>query len=1318
MPVERTPPPSTNADTDPVFVPPSGKLAAVSRKGNELTELMNNNVTDLDLLNKQYESYLEKIRVLEEACTSQTNLNEDEVKNGEAWLAERKPAIVTLRISFEQYSNRLRGAIPKTARSRHSHVSSACSRTSSARVKLAELKAKLAADKVYNEKLNELKLQEVQREIELRKLEEEKQKIEHDVLEAELTKLDEIANELENASVVTPPEPTFAMQTPVKLPPPLQASTAFQNPPVNPPVTKIVEVIEKQNEISLKIAKHQEKAELPKRELSVFNGEDIVEYRAFIQNFKRTITKKCESPADCFYYLEQYTSGFARQLVRSCSHNDEAIAYEQAIQLLEDEYGNEHRAAAAYLQKLENWPVIKSEDGEALRKLSVYLLTCVNCMSGMTAMNQLNSPKEIMNVVMKLPFELRKRWRSKTMELTDNGSTVIFSDLVEFVRKQSRLANQPLYGNIKDVSNQTTARTISRTIQGGARVLSTMLDDRAENESTITTTNSGDNACLYCRKTNHNVTYCYFFKRLPSRDRTKFFEDHKLCFGCAKPGHRFKGCAQKLTCQTCKRRHPTILHDDEFIQRNPTEIQRNSTSNEIPDSDNDPGVCLSASIGSTPGAGKLARKIVCSVLPIEIAVSGRSESLKTYAALDTCSDGCFIDSQLLPSLGVPNSDRSMNIRVIGNENSEVSTTVLNNVKLYDLDRNNYEIVPVVFALKSWPFNETDQPREEDFNLPHLADVPFRFIKSKVGMIIGMNRSELIKPLQIVNGPPNTAYASLHKLGWALNGPVDRKTEDLTSVRRTAIEKAQDLEAKIDDMFNNDYKDGHIAAKEYSEEDLKWKEIMDKSTKLDEENHYEIDLPLKFTKLPHNREQIYNMFLSLLRKLEKNQSHFTEYKDFMNMMLVNGYAEKVPIEELKNEAWYLPHHSVYHPVKEKIRIVFNCSKRCNGISLNDCLYTGPNMANNLLGVLLRFRQRCVAFMGDITKMFYQVKVPPKQRNYLRFFWIDDSAKHKIAEYRLTVHLFGATSSPSVASYALRRTASDNLHFSKETRSAVQRNFYVDDLLCSVETDEEAVKLLPEIRSLLKTGGFELSKFATNSKVLYDEIITMNLEASMINIPSNKLLNISDDKINSKSMSYNETNNFALGLRWNIERDVLTYNIRESHQPVTRRGILSVIHGVYDPLGLLSPITIPAKVIFQDTCRLQLSWDEPLPHELQQRWAQWRGELPLLLNYEVKRSNKPFAARRSEIHFFCDGSETAYGSVVYSRFLLENGDIYCSPIIAKARLTPINTYRTIPRIELNAAKLAVLLKQILDAELDYEVNEWFFWTDSTTVLHYIQ
>lgn len=216
-------------------------------------------------------------------------------------------------------------------------------------------------------------------------------------------------------------------------------------------------------------------------------------------------------------------------------------------------------------------------------------------------------------------------------------------------------------------------------------------------------------------------------------------------------------------------------------------------------------------------------------------------------------------------------------------------------------------------------------------------------------------------------------------------------------------------------------------------------------------HYEIALPWKNDppRLENNRYQAENRLQLLKKRLQRDAILKGKYTDFMEDLFRKNYTEKVTSADLSlKDTWYLPHHPVFHPQKpEKVRVVFDCSARYRGTSLNDQLLQGPDLTNTLVGVLTRFREEPVALMSDIESMFYQVRVRPSDRNYLRFlWWPDGNLEKEPEEYKMSVHLFGGASSPSCANYALKKTAEDNKKdFDEITIETVKRNFYVDDCL---------------------------------------------------------------------------------------------------------------------------------------------------------------------------------------------------------------------------------------------------------------------------------
>ena len=194
---------------------------------------------------------------------------------------------------------------------------------------------------------------------------------------------------------------------------------------------------------------------------------------------------------------------------------------------------------------------------------------------------------------------------------------------------------------------------------------------------------------------------------------------------------------------------------------------------------------------------------------------------------------------------------------------------------------------------------------------------------------------------------------------------------------------------------------------------------------------------------------------------------------------------MPRDRLDNPVgvvWYLPHHPVLNVNRPgTVRVVFDCTAKHHGTSLNDQLLQGPDLTNNLVGVLTPFPQESIAPMADVESMFHQVRDSPDDCDALRFlWWPNNDLNSEPEEYQMMVHLFGATSSPSCANFALRQTADDNQQeFSKEAVDSVKGNFYVDDWLKSVPSETKAIGLVNELRTLLLKGGFCLTKWISNS-----------------------------------------------------------------------------------------------------------------------------------------------------------------------------------------------------------------------------------------------
>ena len=291
------------------------------------------------------------------------------------------------------------------------------------------------------------------------------------------------------------------------------------------------------------------------------------------------------------------------------------------------------------------------------------------------------------------------------------------------------------------------------------------------------------------------------------------------------------------------------------------------------------------------------------------------------------------------------------------------------------------------------------------------------------------------------------------------------------------------------------------------------------------------------------------------------------------------------------------------------------------------------------------------------------VSPKDCDAFCFLWWPGNDLDSVPpEYQMLVHLFGATSSPSCFNFALRRTADDNrAEFSQEAVDTVARNVYVDDCLKSVGSAPEAIPLVGELRELLSKGGFRLTKWISNSRKVIGSVPA-----------SERAVLVKDPLLDQLPTER------ALGVRWDVETDKFGFKISLKDKAITRRGILSVVSSVYDPLGFVAPFILPAKRLLQDLCQKSLGWDDLVSNEDLACWQNWLSDLSKLETLRMEHCLKPASfgeITSSQIHHFSDACQFAFGAVSYLRVTNGQDDIHCSFLIGKSRLSPLKQL-TIP------------------------------------------
>lgn len=184
-------------------------------------------------------------------------------------------------------------------------------------------------------------------------------------------------------------------------------------------------------------------------------------------------------------------------------------------------------------------------------------------------------------------------------------------------------------------------------------------------------------------------------------------------------------------------------------------------------------------------------------------------------------------------------------------------------------------------------------------------------------------------------------------------------------------------------------------------------------------------------------------------------------------------------------------------------------------------------------------------------------------------------------------------------------------------------------------------------------------------------------------------------------------------------MFTFQVSHTLHPYTKRGVLTTINSLYDPIGFLAPVIVKGKMILRDLMAKKLDWDDPLPEDQYSLWCEWRESLPALEDITIPRAyayiNSAEVLRR-ELHIFADASQKAIDAVAYMKPFKADGTLHVGFVQAKAKVAPVHG-QTIPRLELCAAVLASQLKITILNNLDVEIAATTLYSDSKVVLGYI-
>ncbi|CAI6369690.1 unnamed protein product [Macrosiphum euphorbiae] len=274
---------------------------------------------------------------------------------------------------------------------------------------------------------------------------------------------------------------------------------------------------------------------------------------------------------------------------------------------------------------------------------------------------------------------------------------------------------------------------------------------------------------------------------------------------------------------------------------------------------------------------------------------------------------------------------------------------------------------------------------------------------------------------------------------------------------------------------------------------------------------------------------------------------------------------------------------------------------------------------------------------------------------------------------------------------------------DAHKAITNDFYMDDYLGGANDVTAAVKLRDDVINILNTAGFKLRKWISNDRRLLEHISNED------NDPL-RVLNL-DESCTTKT----------LFLFWNPFNDVHQYkvnnNCKNNAERITKRIVLSTIATIFDPLGLVGPVVVVAKIFMQKLWQARINWDDPVASSLHEEWQNYQQTLPELEKIHIPRwiigcSN----VLVTQIHGFADASIQAFGACLYARTTDALGNHHSRLIVAKSKVAPLKVV-SLARLELCAAVLLARLADKIIPKLNITINKKHFWPDSTIVLAWI-
>lgn len=1047
---------------------------------------------------------------------------------------------------------------------------------------------------------------------------------------------------------------------------------------------------------------------LPTLSPPTFSGK-YLDWNGFRDQFYALIdSNKKVAVVQKFQYLFAATSGRARDIIKHLPVAE--TSYYTAWELLEEKYENPRAIFTNAMEELQFFERDKKDTITGLQKLYSIIFETQQTMKNLNLNCDAIDPIIAYLSIIKLPPDTRKEFEKNAAKKRDLPN---LESVTEQIQNAIRTLEQLEHQTSKDVEAENSQSKQSRNpIHKSLKSLhfgksNSNKKGNSRPNSKLTSRASSLNSkkreykCVMCPDQQHPLRFCPKFLELSAEERRNAAVKWKLCFNCLSNHHMKTECTSPWSCTLCGSRHHTLLHLPNESTSTSTHSEETSTTSKA--------IHTSKIDINAP----IFRATLLATAIVMVSASDGSK-IPMRALIDQGGEASAISESAIQLLKLKKQKCSINIDHLDNTQSKskgfVSFEVQSCVSPFSIEIDALVLKSLVNRLPSREIHYSNWPHIKNLT---LADPNFNQI-GPIDMILGAEVYGEIVLADVRKGPKGTPTAQSTEFGWILYGKA-YKNSLLSNVSINTLQ--------VDELLKQFFEIGENSdEKMQSSEDQYVIDFFNQTIQRDHEGRFVITFPFRTPLYPDavlgkSRDNALKHFLHLERKFELNPEFKAEYAKNINDYLLQGHMIELFDTECDRlyytengqpayDCFYLPHHAV---IKEnssstRLRPVYNASKKSsNGNSLNSVLFPGPVLLNDLIAILINWRFHQIAFVGDIQQMYRQIRVADNHITYQRILWRNHPSE-KLREYGINRLGFGSNYAPCGAIQCIFKLAEQTNAEFPESAEIIRRDTYMDDAITGSHDIETALRIMQELIQIFASAGFKIKKWASNSNDILASVPECDRE---INIP---LTLYSDKKIKT------------LGILWNTSVDCLNFNFNYQEDGViTKQFVLSTIARIFDPLGLISPVTVMTKIFMKELWTLKLDWHDPLPPEHLRKWNVFIEKLPSLSSIQIPRWIKTSPKCSSyELHGFADASSKAYGGSIYLRCVSEKGEVTSNLIFSKSKVTPMKI-QTIPRLELSAALILTKMVNYICKSIrhyQFDSSNIFFWTDSQVVLHWIR